>query len=126
MNPVILTADDPEPPVGSVMLGEGGAWQRASDGWYATGLIDSQEWYELFEYEPTLTLVYRGPDPEPPTTWRGGDETPPDGTIVADDHLAPWMLEEGRWRCSTGSRSVSCDVDQLTRPCHVLRWGWTK
>ncbi len=124
--PVILTANDPEPPIGSVMLGEGGAWQRASDGWYATGLIDSQEWDELFEYESTLTLVYRGPDPEPPTTWRGGDGTPPDGTIVADDHLAPWMLEEGRWRCSTGSRSVSCDVDQLTRPCHVLRWGWSK
>ena len=103
-----LTADDPEPPVGSVMLGEGGAWQRASDGWYATGLIDSQEWYELFEYEPTLTLVYRGPDPEAQTTWTPGDPLPLVGTIVSRPGLKPkpaahWALRSSwralRWMC---------------------------
>lgn len=126
---VILTADDPEPPVGSVVLDcEGDAWQRSSLGheWCVVKSEPELPWRDLnFQLGP-LTLVYRGPDTDPPATWRGGDGTPPDGTIVADDHLAPWMLEEGRWRCSTGSRSVSCDVNQLTRPCHVLRWGWTK
>ena len=125
MNPVILTANDPEPPVGSVVLDETGiAWQTDGALWRSTS-SDFLYWSDM-ECLGTLTLVYRGPDPEPPTTWRAGFGTPPDGTIVADDHLAPWMLEEGRWRCSTGSRSVSCDVDQLTRPCHVLRWGWSK
>ncbi len=125
MNPVTLTANDPEPPDRSVVLdGCGHAWQ-SDEGFWRAGHAYFDTWRGLCTLG-TLTLIHRGPDPEPPATWRAGFGTPPDGTIVADDRLAPWMLEEGRWRCSTGSRSVSCDVDQLTRPCHVLRWGWTK
>ncbi len=115
-----LTADDPEPPVGSVMLGEGGAWQRASDGWYATGLIDSQEWYELFEYEPTLTLVYRGPDPEAQTTWTPGDPLPLVGTIVSRPGLKPFIFDCGSWYYD----NRLCNMEKWGKSFDVLRWGW--
>ena len=65
-------------------------------------------------------------DPKPPATWAANDPAPPDGTIVADDHLAPWILEDGIWRCATPHRVVTTKLSGLTRRCTVLRWGWNK
>lgn len=128
MNPVILTADDPEPPVGSVMLGEGGAWQRASDGWYATGLIDSQEWYELFEYEPTLTLVYSvaQPPPDHPSTWTYGDPEPPAGTILAANRQPPVTAIGGHMYATDRGYCREDELNRTAGHCQVLRWGWNK
>lgn len=65
-------------------------------------------------------------DPKPPATWAANDPAPPDGTIVADDHLAPWILEDGIWRCAMPHRVVTVHLHGLTRSCKVLRWGWNK
>ena len=123
--PVILTADDPEPPEGSVVLTQAGdAWQLSNGFWWCRKAY-TDTWHDMCANAP-LTLIHRGPDPEPPATWRAGFGTPPDGTIVADDHLAPWILEDGIWRCATPHRVVTTKLSGLTRRCTVLRWGWGK
>jgi len=55
-----LTADDPEPPIGSVVLDrDGGMWQRLSLDWCLAGLDDTRGWNGLRAVGP-VTLLYRG------------------------------------------------------------------
>jgi len=55
-----LTADDPEPPIGSVVLDrDGGMWQRLSLGWCLAGLDDTCGWNGLRAVGP-VTLLHRG------------------------------------------------------------------
>lgn len=56
----ILTADDPEPPIGSVVLDrDRGMWQRLSLDWCLAGLDDTRGWNGLRAVGP-VTLLYRG------------------------------------------------------------------
>ena len=60
--PKTLTADDPEPPIGSVVIDrEGSAWQRFEDGrWFEAASGDPWTLPMLTgEYGP-LTLIHRG------------------------------------------------------------------
>lgn len=55
-----LTADDPEPPIGSVVLDrDRGMWQRLSLVWYLAGLDVRRGWNGLRAVGP-VTLLYRG------------------------------------------------------------------
>lgn len=55
-----LTVDDPEPPIGSVVLDSNKiAWQRYLNGWRTNGSIVG--WFDLFESDDdSVTLLYRG------------------------------------------------------------------
>ena len=119
--PVILTADDPEPPIGSVVLDQdGGAWQRLSLDWCLAGLDDTRGWNGLRKVGP-LTLIHRGPEPEPPTTWKFSDPEPPEGTVIAMDLGTPLTFTATGWKGVYDSyRSDNPYTYQ------VLRWGWNK
>lgn len=51
-----LTADDPEPPVGSVILFRGRAYQRYNSIWVSTDLSRDYDWGD---FTATVVLVYR-------------------------------------------------------------------
>ena len=119
MNPVILTANDPEPPIGSVVLDETGiAWQTDGALWRSTS-SDFLYWSDM-ECLGTLTLVYRGPDPEPPTTWTRGDPLPLVGTIVSRPGLKPFIFDCGSWYYD----NRLCNMEKWGKSFDVLRWGW--
>ena len=113
-----LTYDDPEPPVGSVVLDETGiAWQTDGALWRSTS-SDFLYWSDM-ECLGTLTLVYRGPDPEPPTTWTPGDPLPPEGTVIA-------LPGECSLTHVGGNEWVAGTNVVVSGPTPVLRWGWNK
>ncbi len=62
MNPVILTADDPEPPIGSVVRDDHcGSYERIDSGplgWRASRSGYHVGWVDITE--TTVTLLYRG------------------------------------------------------------------
>ncbi len=118
MNPVILTADDPEPPEGSVVLDcHDHAWQRNGDHWFR-GLGQKGLSYGGLKLGGSpLTLLHRGPDPEPPTTWTADDGYPLPGTVIARGRNRPIMFD--------GS-SAEDPPTHLTSTYTVLRWGWSK
>lgn len=114
-----LTYDDPEPPVGSVVLDETGiAWQTDGALWRSTS-SDFLYWSDM-ECLGTLTLVYRGPDPEPPTTWTPGDPLPLVGTIVSRPGLKPFIFDCGSWYYD----NRLCNMEKWGKSFDVLRWGW--
>lgn len=61
--PRVLTVDDPEPPIGSVLItGNNSVWQRSGfeeSFWETTGA--DRDWIDLFITEtPPLTLIHEG------------------------------------------------------------------
>ena len=120
MNPVILTADDPEPPEGSVVLTQAGdAWQLSNGFWWCRKAY-TDTWHDMCANSP-LTLIHRGPDPEPPTTWKFSDPGPPEGTVVAMNLGTPRTFTSTGWK---GIYDSYRSDDPYTY--RVLRWGWTK
>lgn len=123
MNPVILTADDPEPPEGSVVLTQSGdAWQLSNGFWWCRNAY-TDTWHDMCANSP-LTLIHRGPDPdpEPPTTWRHGDPMPPVGTVVSQRYGWALTCFGDDW----GSTNQPFPPDDPDPVYTVLRWGWTK
>jgi hypothetical protein len=62
--PRTLTADDPEPAVGSVGLdGNGDAWQRSFDGWFIAGIPSRcWSWHHMVDAFGPVTLIHDGED----------------------------------------------------------------
>lgn len=58
--PRTLTADDPEPAVGSVVLADGDAWQRTEAGWTRVGRSGWAAWQFISDYAESLRLIHDG------------------------------------------------------------------
>jgi hypothetical protein len=91
--PRTLTADDPEPAVGSVVLdGAGCAWQRHADGWYVVKHSGPESWRYVLgrRWCGPLRLLHDGGAGMSAVGWTGDDQLARMYEIVkAHVYLAP-------------------------------------
>lgn len=57
----VLSASDPEPAVGSVVLdADGDAWQRTPNGWAGPADMGDQDWRDVLICFGPVTLIHDG------------------------------------------------------------------
>lgn len=109
MNPVILTADDPEPPESSVVLDETGiAWQSDGDFWRSTS-SDFLRWSNM-ECLGTLTLIHRGPDPDSGDPRAAGEEFLQSVRAAVEEFLRLDPAEREKHLLARAPRCYLCSV----------------